>query len=108
MASKTRWQPISIKKNQNHLRIEIGSALCHLAAIKAKKNAAIKANRKECVIPRCANNSVLTGIHIPAIKSMSGTLCANAPHNTALRPACLSNINSPIQAPSTICVTVSI
>jgi len=79
-----------------------------LQLLKLKKKATKKANRKECVMPRCANNSVLTGIHIPAIKSTSGMLCAKAPHKIALRPACLSKINSPIQAPRTICVTESI
>lgn len=96
-----------MRKNQNHFLKDIGSALCHLAAMSAKKKLLINAKIKECVIPLCASNSVETGIHIPAMKSISGTLCANAPHNIAFLPACLSRINSPIQAPKTTCVIES-
>ena len=61
-----------------------------------------KQNKKECVNPRCANKPEEVFIQKEVIKSISGILCARAPHNIAFLPNGLPKNASPMQAPSAI------
>ena len=66
------------------------------------------ANKIECVKPRCANK--LSGVFNQNVemKSISGMLCANAPHSIAFLPKPFSKKASPMHAPKTIWVKESI
>jgi hypothetical protein len=64
-------------------------------------------NKNEWVKPRWASKLEEVSIQKEAIKSISGMLCANAPHNMAFLPSVFPANASPMQAPSAIWVMES-
>ncbi len=84
------------------------SALCRFLKYKASPVITRKANKKECVKPRCANKPSVVFNQKEAMKSMSGKLAAIAPYNMAFLPILFPKKRSPIQAPIAICVKLSI
>jgi len=82
--------------------------LCRQRKVKASAVAASTTKMNECVNPRCARrlSSVLN--HKPEATSASGRTFARAPISNALFPRRRPAIASPVQAPRTIWVNVSI
>jgi hypothetical protein len=74
---------------------------------KCKEGVMMAVNNKECVNPLCARRLDEVSIQNEARKSISGILCAKAPHIIAFLPSFLPAKASPIQAPSAICVRES-
>lgn len=64
-------------------------------------------NKIEWVKPLCDTRCCDSLCQKAVMKSISGTLWANAPRNKALLPNCFPAMASPMQAPKTICVTES-
>ena len=99
---------ITPPKNSIHLRKLMLCGRCSFSAINANNGVMMAQNNKECVNPLCASRAAEISIQKDATKSISGMLCANAPHSIAFFPSCLPANASPMQAPRAIWVMESI
>ncbi len=99
---------ITPPKNNIHRDKRILCGLCQCSASNASNGVMIAQNKNECVKPRCANKLEEVSIQKEATKSISGTLCAMAPHSIAFLPSVLPAKASPMQAPRARCVKESI
>ena len=95
-------------KNSIHFGNRMLCGRCRRSARRANKGVMSAQNKNECVNPRCANKLEVVLSQVAAVKSISGILCAMAPHSIAFLPKVLPAKASPMQAPSARWVRESI